>query len=141
MRPPLSVSEYVQRLYAENDPLPREEGSPPSSCPASAGVSDHGALPRYRKPQPDGRRRKANNELVSRTDPEATVISRRGFGLHLAYKAHLAVAGKGGQVITVAVTTTGAKADEHLLGEMLWQHARLSRLPPWDICGAATEEA
>ncbi len=41
-----------------------------------------------------------------------TVISRQGFGLHLAYKAHLAMAGKRGQVITAAVATTGAVADE-----------------------------
>jgi hypothetical protein len=31
-------------------------------------------------------------------------------------------------VITAAVATTGAAADEHLLGEVLWQHRRLSRL-------------
>jgi hypothetical protein len=31
-------------------------------------------------------------------------------------------------VITSAVATTGAAADEHLLPEVLWQHRRLSRL-------------
>ena len=137
VRPPLSVPEYVQRLYAENDPVPQEEKPPPSSCPAPAVVSDRGVPPRYRKPRPDGHRRKANNELVSRTDPEATVMSRRGFGLHLAYKAHLAVAGKKGQVITAAVATTGAKADEHLLGEVLWQHRCLSRLPLREVVADA----
>lgn len=57
-------------------------------------------------------RRRANDELRSRIDPEATLISRQSFRLYLAYKAHLAVAGKGGQVITVAVATTGAAAVE-----------------------------
>ena len=78
-----------------------------------------------------------DSELVSRTDPEATVISRRGFDMHLAYKAHMAVAGKKGQVITAAVATTGAKADEHLLGEVLWHHRRLSHLPIRDIVADA----
>ncbi|MFQ6059334.1 MAG: transposase [Anaerolineae bacterium] len=87
------------------------------------------APPRSRKTWLHRHRRKANRELQSRTDPEATIISRQGFGLHLAYKAHLAVAGKRGQVITAAVATTGATADEHLLGEMLWAHRPLSKLP------------
>jgi len=38
------------------------------------------------------------------------------------------VSGRCGQVITSAVATTGAAADEHLLAEVLWQHRRLSRL-------------
>ena len=69
-----------------------------------------------------------NRELQSKTDPEATLVNRPEFGRHLAYKAHVAVAGRRGQVITAAVATTGATADEHLLAEVLWQHRRLSRL-------------
>ena len=69
-----------------------------------------------------------NRELQSKTDPEATLVNRPEFGRHLAYKAHVAVAGKRGQVITAAVATTGAEADEHLLAEVLWQHRRLSGL-------------
>jgi hypothetical protein len=57
--------------------------------------------------------------------------------MHLAYKAHMAVAGKKGQVITAAVATTGTKADEHLLGEVLWHHRRLSHLPVRDIVADA----
>jgi len=56
------------------------------------------------------------------------VVNRPEFGRHLAYKAHLAVAGRDGQVVTAAVATTGAGAEEHLLAEVLWQHRRLSRL-------------
>ncbi len=99
--PPYSVTEYVRRLYEENAPplqedsLQEQEPSEPSS--AEPGIAlERSVPPRYRKGRPDGHRRKANNELVSRTDPEATVISRRGFELHLAYKAHMAVAGKKG---------------------------------------------
>lgn len=114
-QPPLSIEEYVQRLYTENDPEP-DEPAPPK--------------------QPSMRRRRGrpsefprpNQALQSKTDPDATLVNRPEFGRHLAYKAHVAVAGRRGQVITAAVATTGAEADEHLLSEVLWQHRRLSRL-------------
>ncbi|MGB3904919.1 MAG: IS1182 family transposase [Anaerolineae bacterium] len=136
IKPPLSIEEYVRRLYAENALPPQEEGSPPPP-PWQGSVPDNRVPPRYRKVRPDGHRRKANSELISRTDPEATLVSRRGFGLHLAYKAHVAVAGRRGQVITAAVATTGAKADEHLLGEMLWHHRRLSGLAVREVVADA----
>jgi transposase len=119
-QPPLSVREYVRRLYQENDsgakdeaPTDSEPTPPPPEPPPPRGV---------------GRPRRPNEEQRSRTDPEATLVNRPQFGCHLAYKAHLAVAGRRGQVITAAVATTGAAADEHLLAEVLWQHHRLSGL-------------
>ncbi len=111
VRPPLSIEEYVRRLYEENEDSPASEDElPPSPGPGS------------------GRPLRPNEELVSRTDPEATLVDRPEFGRHLAYKAHLAVSGRRGQVITAAVATTGAAADEHHLAEVLWQHHRLSGL-------------
>jgi hypothetical protein len=112
VQPPLSIEEYVRRLYEENDSEAEDEDPPSAPKPAAR----------------PGRPRRPNEELQSRTDPEATLVDRPEFGRHLAYKAHVAVAGKRGQVITAAVATTGAAADEHLLGEVLWQHRRLSRL-------------
>jgi transposase len=110
VQPPLSVAEYVRRLYEENE-LPDDEEPPAPLGPDSTSAT---ARP--------------NQALQSTTDPEATLVNRSEFGRHLAYKAHVAVAGKRGQVITAAVATTGAEADEHLLAEVLWQHRRLSRL-------------
>jgi transposase len=119
--PPLSVSEYVRRLYAENDPPaeePLDEPDPVEETPSP--------------PEPQGRGKswpkRLNRTLQSTTDPEATLVNRPAFGRHLAWKAHVAVAGKRGQVITAAVATTGAEADEHLLPDVLWHHRRLSRL-------------
>jgi transposase len=113
VRPPLSIEEYLRRL--DQDAAAAEEDIPPDSD------SDGGPSPPT-KPVPP------NQRLVSRTDPEATLVDRPDFGRHLAYKAHQAVAGRRGQVITAAVATTGAEADEHLLAEVLWQHRRLSGL-------------
>lgn len=103
IKPPLPVEDYVRRLYAENDAPPQEEGAPELPTSSQSSASDTMVLPRYSLVRSDGHRRKANNELVSRTDPEAAVVSRRGFDMHLAYKAHMAVAGKKGQVITAGV--------------------------------------
>ena len=131
VQPPLSIEEYVQRLYAENDPVSEDEAE--DEPPPSVGP---GRTPRRRKrgetalPQP-------NQVLESKTDPEATLVNRPDFGRHLAYKAHVAVAGRRGQVITAAVATTGIEADEHLLAEVLWQHRRLSGLKLGDVVADA----
>jgi len=119
LQPPLSIEEYVQRLYTENEP-PEEDEEPPSQLRAGPSLRRRRGRP-SEFPRP-------NQELQSKTDPEATLVNRPEFGRHLAYKAHVAVAGRRGQVITAAVATTGAEADEHLLAEVLWQHRRLSRL-------------
>ena len=104
-RPPLSVAEYLRRLDEEAVEAPPPDEEPPAGGPQL----------------------RPNQELQSRTDPEATLVNRPEFGRHLAYKAHVAVAGRRGQVITAAVATTGAEADEHLLPDVLWHHRRLSK--------------
>jgi transposase len=119
-QPPLPVAEYVRRLYAENDPAPDEPPQEPGPPPETPSPERRGRGRSWPK--------RPNRVLQSRTDPEATLVDRPAFGRHLAYKAHLAVSGVGGQVITAAVATTGMTADEHLLGEVLRQHRRLSRL-------------
>ena len=116
VQPPLSVTEYLSRLDQETDAA--DDDSAPDS--GSDGGAAPGSEPSHRLPP--------NQEFVSRTDPEATLVNRPEFGRHLAYKAHVAVAGQRGQVITAAVATTGATADEHLLAEVLWQHHKLSGL-------------
>ena len=118
-QPPLSIEEYVQRLYTENDPAAADEEPPPPPGVGSPPQRRRGGQAPLPRP---------NQELRSTTDPEATLVNRPEFGRHLAYTAHVAVAGRRGQVITAAVATTGAEADEHLLAEVLWQHRRLSRL-------------
>jgi transposase len=118
-RPPLSVTEYLHRLDQEAEADQKSESlaeePPPESGPSA----------KARPPSGSSRPLRPNEKLVSRTDPEATLVDRPEFGRHLAYKAHLALTGR---VVTAAVATTGAAADEHLLPEVLWQHRRLSKL-------------
>jgi transposase len=128
VQPPLSIEEYVQRLYAENDAPPEDKEPPRPPAPGS----------NLRRPRRGERGlRQPNRELQSKTDPEATLVNRPEFGRHLAYKAHVAVAGRRGQVITAAVATTGIEADEHLLAEVLWQHRRLSGLKLGEVVADA----
>ena len=115
LQPPLSVTEYLHRLDQE---AAEEDETPPSETGPTSGAT---AAKSARKLPP-------HQAYQSRTDPEATLVNRPDFGRHCAYKAHIAVAGRRGQVITAAVATTGTVADEHLLAEVLWTHRRLSRL-------------
>ena len=131
IRPPLSIPDYVQRLYTENE-TPREEGI------LQPDVAQD-SIPEPDSPSQHSQRRggKINRERVSRTDPEATVVSRNGVGTRLTYKAHIAVSGKEGQVITAALATTGASADEHLLQAVLEDHKRYAGLPLREVVADA----
>ena len=134
LTPPLSVGEYLERLNKESETPgvpPPAVSSAPESPPAPEASST--AVPHERPPLAG----RPNQELQSRTDPEATLVNRPAFGRHLAYKAHVAVAGTRGQVITAIVASTGADADEHYLADVLWQHRRLSHLTVSEVVADA----
>jgi transposase len=129
IKPPLSVKDYIRKVYKEN-PVPQEEDGAASSSPADVGTAPEcdGTV------DPDSETRircrsKKNREYVSCTDPEATVVHSVKAGLRLAYKAHVAVSGKGGLVVTAAIATTGIAGEEHLLKEVLRCHTRHTEIP------------
>jgi transposase len=107
VKPPLPVKDYIRKVYKDN-PVPQGEDTTTSSPPANDKTT-HG---------------KKNEEYVSRTDPEATIIHNIRGGLRLAYKAHVAVSGKRGLVVTAAIATTGITGEEHLLNDVLRCHTR-----------------
>jgi len=107
VRPPLPVKDYIRKVYKDN-PVPQGEDATTSSPPANDKTT-HGTK---------------NEEYVSRTDPEATIIHNIRGGLRLAYKAHVAVSGKNGLVVTAAIATTGITGEEHLLNDVLRCHTR-----------------
>jgi transposase len=123
-RPPMSPKRYVKRLFEEN-PV-EDRTSPP--VPADGPPTEEPE--RVEERPATAKRRGLNRRARSRTDPEASVIHHPTFGLHLAYKAHMAVDDHPARVITAAVVTPGATADEYLLEELLWRHRqRVGRLP------------
>jgi len=121
--PPIEPRQFIERVFSEN-PVAEE----PEPGPAT-GAS------RYRKEarKPKTKQAPANRRERSRTDPEASIMRHPGIGTHLAYKAHVAVDDHPARVITAAVVTPGATADEHLLNELLWRHRRIVGRLPEDV--------
>jgi hypothetical protein len=96
---------------------------PPAPPPAAAEVSTHPRALRPTDPAnpPLGA---LNGRLVSRTDPDAALVSRPDRvppGLY--HKIHLGVAGGAARLITAMDVTSGDVGDEHLLHRLIDEHA------------------
>jgi transposase len=130
-RPLLPVKDYIKKVYKDNPP-PQDDvdADIPKSMPAidktvPEGKTKIGSHDDARK-RPSG---KTNEKYVSRTDPEATVVRNARQGLRLTYKAHVAVSGKRGLVVTAAIATTGIAGEEHLLNDVLKSHTQHTGIP------------
>ena len=120
IKPPYSPREFVQKLSSDN---------PSTELDASSNrvADDINAIPKDQSSEFLTRGRhegRTNDNYVSRTDPDATVVNNARLGLRLAYKAHVSVSGKRGLVVTAAIVTTGIVGEEHLLGEVLKSHTK-----------------
>jgi transposase len=71
---------------------------------------------------PNGPAGRVNGWVVSRTDPEAELVSRSGVPLDLYYKVHVGVDAGQARIITAVEVTGGAVADEHLLERVIREH-------------------
>jgi transposase len=71
---------------------------------------------------PNGRPGRANELAVSRTDPDAGLVSRDGVPLDLYHKVHVGVDGGAARVITAVDVTPGEVADEDLLARLIKEH-------------------
>jgi transposase len=63
-----------------------------------------------------------NDRLVSRTDPDATVVQRAKVPADLYYKVHVGVDGGPARIITAVEATTGIVGDEQLLPRLIAEH-------------------
>ena len=63
-----------------------------------------------------------NDRLVSRTDPDATVVQRAKVPADLYYKVHVGVDGGQARIITAVDATTGIVGDEQLLPRLVTEH-------------------
>jgi transposase len=63
-----------------------------------------------------------NERLVSRTDPDATVVQRAKVPADLYYKVHVGVDGGEARIITAVTATTGVVGDEQLLARLVADH-------------------
>lgn len=96
-----SARAYVHKVWHENPAQLSEEDGVQRSRPGRGLV---------------------NRETVSRTDPEAQMVSRRGQSRQLAHKAHLTVDGGAGRVVTAVEVRPATEGDGQAVGRMLDRH-------------------
>jgi transposase len=144
------VGAHVARLWRENPDPTVGDGPPtdPPPAPASmelapdaaaaeadppAGPGGSAAPVRTESTGPGPRRATAadppnkvvgrvNGWVVSRTDPEAELVSRSGVLLALYYKVHVGVDAGRARIVTAVEVTGGAVADEYLLDCLTREH-------------------
>jgi transposase len=140
-----TVSEHVADLWEENPEVAAVAGAEPT-VPASASESapaadggKAGVVEAVAKPVdetgervglhlagpddlPNGGLGLLNDRLVSRTDPDATVVQRAKVPADLYYKVHVGVDGGAARIITAVDATAGIVGDEQLLPRLIAEH-------------------
>ena len=140
-----TVGEHVADLWAENPeaapvppaPLPTpvsslesppagdgDETSPVETVAEPGDVSGERVSlpPAGPDAPPNGGLGLLNDRLVSRTDPDATVVQRAKVPADLSYKVHVGVDGGQARIITAVDATTGIVGDEQLLPRLVAEH-------------------
>jgi transposase len=107
---PGAPQEFVERLW-ESNPEGAEEDAENAGPPSGQHT--------------------VNQWISSRTDPEAAMVARgRGYPPHFAYKDHLSVDGGRARIVTAVRVTSGQRADESELKNLVEAHAELlGRMP------------
>ena len=139
--------EYLETLWKEN-PLSEEsqqtetdksdllEDQPALGAGEEGRGKDSGSRRQSTKDTAaPGERLKTNERWVSRTDPEASIITyedRRG--LFLAHKVHIAVDGGKARIVTAVQTTPGGWAESHKAIALIGQHTWKLRNQPEEVC-------
>src|SRR6266508_3003883 len=129
------VGAYVARLWQENPDAALDGGPPMDPRPASVSATVEADPPAARATAPVAPPHPAtaadppnkavgrvNAWVVSRTDPEAELVSRSGVPLDLYYKVHVGVDAGRARIVTAVEVTGGAVADEHLLDRIVREH-------------------
>jgi len=141
------VGDHVADLWEENAEAAPAALPPPTSAPASIGEDDRhetNAVETVAEPVDGAGERVSlhvagpddppnaglgllNDRLVSRTDPDATVVQRAKVPADLYDKVHVGVDGGQARIITAVDATTGIVGDEQLLPRLVAEHAGHTR--------------
>lgn len=121
------VDSHLAAVWRENPSEPAEDGAPPSPLAAAADVLaalSAGPRPLHPIDPTNAPLGPLNGRLVSRTDPDAALVSRRDkIPPGLYYKVHLGVDGGAARLITAVEVTSGEVGDEQLLSRLIREHA------------------
>lgn len=71
--------------------------------------------------------------MVSKTDPDASLVARRGAGPMLAHKVHTAVADGKARIVTAVTTTPGAVHEHEEVATLLQEHRFITRGEPQEV--------
>jgi hypothetical protein len=119
-----SPDEYVNRVWADNEPDNEEPGK---------GTGTHGALKQDPSVTPEEKPAK-NEKWVCKTDPDASLATCYDYrGLLLSHKAHVAVHGGKTGIIQAVLTTGGDKAECQQVGRLIDQHRWNVRISPQEL--------
>lgn len=113
-----SPKEYLDAVWAEN-PV---EGDEDNSSGPQDGCSTE-----------NGRKVRTNDAVVSKTDPDASLVARRGAGPMLAHKIHIAVADGKARIVTAVTTTPGAVHEHEEVATLLQKHRFITRKEPQEV--------
>jgi transposase len=111
--PSLSPNEYVEKIFQEN-PAQSEQNSERQDD--NNTPNENNSIDKTVRKSPR-RRRRFNLEHMSRTDPEASYVARKGKRM-FSYKYHFTIDRKE-RVITAVVMTPGAITEDQVLEELL----------------------
>ena len=121
--------EYLDRVWEEN-PL---EGP---DDPDRSGSSGKNEMPPEEAPERKvaGKSPRTNEKWVSRTDPDASLVTRKGLAKPLlAHKVHIAVDGGRARIVTAVETTPGGVAECHVLPHLIGKHIFSTRSHPEEV--------
>jgi len=121
--------EYLDRVWEEN-PL---EGP---DDPGGSSSSSRGERPQEEAPEKKaaGKSLRTNEKWASCTDPDASLVTRKGLAKPLlAHKVHIAVDGGKARIVTAEKPSPGGVAECHVLPHLLGKHIFSTRSRPEEV--------
>jgi transposase len=116
------VDEHLAAVWDENPTMAPGTSDAPAGAEPTAGAGLVGPHLAGCDDPPNGPRGPVNEQVVSRTDPDAGLVARQGVPLDLYHKVHVGVDGGPARIITAVDVTPGEVADEHLLDRLIKEH-------------------
>ncbi len=152
-----AVNEHLAALFPEADATPQEElGLPPEPSPLPLAIeippeveaelaAKHAArhdwiteLGRPDRVETHGSYQRQSDIWVNRTDPDATLMHKKGGGTAIGYHTHYVVDGGKARIILDVLVTPSEVMDNQPMLDLLWHVCFRWHLQPDFACGDTT---
>ncbi len=134
-----TVSTDVDATSAQSAPV--SFPAPADTVVAEANATRHDWLARDGRPDRAVTRahyERLSNYRASRTDPDATLMTRRGGGAHFGYHTHYVVDGGKARVILQALVTPADVTENLPMRDLVWRSRFRWKLHPHQVTGDTT---